>query len=182
MRRTSLEALALALTTSLCGWLLLETTRLQSEAIETAPIVATTGTAEVQYPATSTRDVTHRPLSAYAATIARPVFFEGRKVPQPEEKLPQSLRKAQPPDLQPPPPPPPKAAPLPNSARLLGVVRQSGADRALIEAPPAHSAAWMMVGDRIGDWTVSEIQDTRATFKSVIGTVSLDLYPEATPR
>jgi hypothetical protein len=101
-------------------------------------------------------------LSTFSQSLARPLFFEGRRLPSPQPKE----VKAEPPKPPPPPPPPappPKPVVLPDKIKLLGVVMQAAAWKALIEIPP-QPAAWLKVGDKIAEWTITAIEENRVVF------------------
>lgn len=97
-------------------------------------------------------------LSSFSQSLARPLFFEGRRLPtsQPKEV------KSEPPKPPPlsPPPPPPKPVVLPDKIKLLGVVMQTEDRKALVEIPP-QPATWFKVGDRISEWTITAIEENR---------------------
>jgi hypothetical protein len=96
------------------------------------------------------------PLAAFPQSLVRPLFFEARRLPSPPSKQ----VKVEPPKPPPPapPPPPPKPAVLPDKIKLLGVVMQADDRKALIEIPP-QPAAWFKVGDKISEWTITEIEE-----------------------
>ena len=101
-------------------------------------------------------------LATFSQSLARPLFFEGRRLPSPQPKE----IKAEPPKPPPPPPPPappPKPVVLPDKIKLLGVVMQAEAWKALIEIPP-QPAAWLKVGDQIAEWTITAIEENRVVF------------------
>jgi hypothetical protein len=88
-----------------------------------------------------------RALSAFAETVARPLFFEGRKYPVRAVAAMSPVA--------------PKVVAKPqvygvDGLRLLGIVSGSGSPRALIEAPP-QAASWRMAGDTVQAWTIDTI-------------------------
>jgi hypothetical protein len=107
-------------------------------------------------------DPTLPALSEFSQSLARPLFFESRRLPIPQPKQ----IKAEPPKPLPPPPPPPPSKPvaLPDKIKLLGVFMQSENASALVETPP-QPAAWLKVGDRIADWTISAIEENRIVLR-----------------
>jgi hypothetical protein len=116
-------------------------------------------------------------LSTFSQSLARPLFFEGRRLPSPQPKE----VKAQPPKPPPPPPPlpPPKPAVLPDKIKLLGVVMQSENWKALIEIPP-QPATWLKVGDQIAEWTITAIEGNRVVFSHHSSkSATLTLYSES---
>jgi hypothetical protein len=101
-------------------------------------------------------------LSSFSQSLARPLFFEGRRLPSPPPKE----VKAEPPKPPPPPappPPPPKPVVLPDKIKLLGVVMQGEDRKALIEIPP-QPAAWFKLGDPIAEWTITAVEENRVVF------------------
>jgi hypothetical protein len=120
-------------------------------------------------------------LSAFSQSLARPLFFEGRRLPSPPPKE----VKAEPPKPPPPPPPPappPKPVVLPDKIKLLGVVRQAEAWQALIEIPP-QTAAWFKVGDQIAEWTITAIEENRVVFTHHSSkSATLALYSDGTTK
>ena len=101
-------------------------------------------------------------LSSFSQSLARPLFFEGRRLPIPQPKE----VKAEPPKPPPPPsppPPPPKPVLLPDKIKLLGVVMHGEDRKALIETPP-QLAAWFKLGDQIAEWTITAIEENRVVF------------------
>jgi hypothetical protein len=97
-------------------------------------------------------------LSSFSQSLARPLFFEARRLPTPQPKE----VKAEPPKPPPPspPPPPPKPVVLPDKIKLLGVVMQAEDRKALVEIPP-QPATWLKVGDQIAEWTITAIEENR---------------------
>jgi hypothetical protein len=123
-------------------------------------------------------DPAQPPLATYSQSLARPLFFEGRRLPSPQPKQVKAEAPAPPPPG--PPPPPPKPAMLPDKIKLLGLVMQSEDRKALIEVPP-QPADWFKVGDRIAEWTISAIEENRVLL-SHRGSASatLALYSDST--
>lgn len=128
--------------------------------------------AELQQPA----------LSTFSQSLARPLFFEGRRLPSPPPK---EIKVEPPKPLPlppPPPPPPPKPVVLPDKIKLLGVVIRAEDWKALIEIPP-QSAAWFKVGDRIAEWTITAIEENRVVLIHLSNkTVTLALYSDGTSK
>lgn len=120
-------------------------------------------------------------LSTFSQSLARPLFFEGRRLPLPQPKqVKAETPKPSPPP--PPPPPPPKPATLPDKIKLLGVVMQAEDRKALVEIPP-QPAAWFKMGDKIADWTITAIEENRILFShNSSGTATLALYPDITSK
>jgi hypothetical protein len=120
-------------------------------------------------------------LSTFSQSLARPLFFEGRRLPSPQPKE----TKAEPPKPPPPPPPPappPKPVVLPDKIKLLGVVMQAAGWKALIEIPP-QPAAWFKVGDQIAEWTITAIEENRVVLSHRSNkTASLALYSDGTSK
>lgn len=121
------------------------------------------------------------PLAAFSQSLMRPLFFEGRRLPQPPK--PQvKAEPPKPPSPPPPPPPPPKPAVLPDKIKLLGLVLQAGDRKALIEIPP-QPAAWFKPGDQIADWKIMAIEENRVLFSHrSSGSATLALYSDTTSK
>jgi hypothetical protein len=117
-------------------------------------------------------------LSKFSQSLTRPLFFEGRRLPSPQPKqIKAELPKPPPPPS--PPPPPPKPVVLPDKIKLLGVVMQAEAWKALIEIPPLP-AAWFKVGDRIAEWTITAIEENSVVFSHHSSkTATLALYSDS---
>jgi hypothetical protein len=101
-------------------------------------------------------------LSTFSQSLTRPLFFEGRRLPSPKPKqikadLPKPLPQQSPPPL------PQKPVVLPDKIKLLGVVMQAQDWKALIEIPP-QPAAWLKVGDKVAEWTITAIEKNRVVF------------------
>ena len=96
----------------------------------------------------SVGELQQKPLSAFPATGARPVFFEGRAYP------PRAVAAA--PAARPVPPAAVKHAYGVEGMQLLGIVANSGQSRALIASSTA--SGWTTVGDRVQNWTVDSIK------------------------
>jgi len=134
-------------------------------------------TAAAPEPSVAVAEPAHPALSDFAQTLARPVFFEGRRLPNPQSKQ----IKAEPPKPPPPaaPPPPPKPVVLPDKIKLLGVFMRVDAASALIETPP-HPATWFKIGDRIADWTITAIEENKIVLRhDSARSATLPLYSEA---
>jgi len=115
-------------------------------------------------------------LSSFSQSLARPLFFEERRLPAPRPKE----VKAEPPKPPPPPPPPPPPKPvvLPDKIKLLGVVMRADDRKALVEIPP-QPATWLKVGDRFSEWTITEIEENRVVFTHQSSkTATLALYSD----
>jgi hypothetical protein len=126
-------------------------------------------------------DPTQPALSTFSQSLARPLFFEGRRVPPPRPKE-VKVEPPKPPPPPPPPAPPPKPAVLPDKIKLLGVVRQAEAWQALIEIPP-QPATWLKVGDQIADWTITAIEENRVVFTHHSSkSATLALYSDGTTK
>jgi hypothetical protein len=122
-------------------------------------------------------DPVHPALSEFSQTLARPLFFESRRLPLPQPKQ-IKLEPPKPPP-PPPPPPPPKPVVLPDKIKLLGVLMQSDTASALIETPP-QPAAWHKIGDRIADWTITAIEENRVVLRhDSARSATLPLYSES---
>jgi len=125
-------------------------------------------------------DLEQPALSTFSQSLARPLFFEGRKFPSPPPKE----IKAEPPKPAPPPPPPPPPKPvvLPDKIKLLGVVMQAADWKALIEVPP-QPAVWFKVGDKIAEWTITAIEENRVVLSHRSNkTATLALYSDVTSK
>jgi hypothetical protein len=116
-------------------------------------------------------DPTHPPLSEFSQSLARPLFFESRRLPMPQPKQ----VKTEPPK---PPPSPPKPVVLPDKIKLLGIFLQSQTASALIEIPP-QPATWLKIGDRIADWTITAIEEDGIVLRhDSARSATLPLYSE----
>jgi hypothetical protein len=76
-----------------------------------------------------------------------------------------------------PPLPPPKPVALPDKIRLLGVFLQSEGGKALIELPP-QPAQWLKVGDKVGAWTISRIEENQVVLEHSVRSATLPLYSD----
>src|SRR5262245_21186274 len=115
-------------------------------------------------------------LAAFSQSMTRPLFFEGRRLPTPEQKQVKSEpQKAAPPS---PPPPPPKPVALPDKIKLLAVVILSEARQALVDAPP-QPARWFKIGDKIGEWTIARIEENNIVLNHSARSATLPLYSDA---
>jgi hypothetical protein len=120
------------------------------------------------------------PLATFSQSLARPLFFDGRRLPSPQPK--QINAEAPKPPPPSPPPPPPKPATLPDKIRLLGLVMQGGDRKALIEIPP-QQAAWLKVGDQIAEWTIIAIEANHVLFSHRSSeSATLALYSDSTAK
>jgi len=156
------------------GWATLTGLRLwQTPIVLEAPTATATPARSLQEIA----DPVHTPLAEFSQTLARPLFFETRRLPVPQPK-PIKLEPPKP-APPPPPPPPPKPVTLPDKIKLLGVLMQSQTASALIETPP-QSAAWHKIGDRIADWTITAIEENRVVLRhDSARSATLPLYSES---
>lgn len=118
-------------------------------------------------------------LSSFSQSLARALFFEGRRLPSPQPKE-VKAEPPKPPTPPPPPPPPPKPAVLPDKIKLLGVVMQGEDRKALIEIPP-QPAAWFKLSDQIAEWTITAIEENRVVFSHRSSkSATLALYSDRT--
>jgi|SRR5262249_45060494 len=143
---------------------------LDAETTATIPTRARRVIADLEKPA----------LSMFSQSLARPLFFEGRRLPSPPPKE----IKIEPPKPPPPPPPPPPPKPvvLPDKIKLLGVVIRAKDWKALIEIPP-QSATWFAVGDKIAEWTITAIEENRVVLSHRSNkTATLALYSDRPPK
>lgn len=112
------------------------------------------------------------PITAYPETLARPVFFEGRKFPTPEPV------KAKVEPATPPTPAPVEPAFNAAELKLHGIVAADGRFRALIDGP-AIPLDWLTEGATVRGWTLTRIEPQRVTFSAGSTSIQLDLYPRA---
>jgi hypothetical protein len=156
------------------GWATLTGLRLwQTPIVLDAPAT----TAAPVRPLQEISDPVHPALSEFSQSLARPLFFESRRLPLPQSKQ----IKLEPPKPPPPPPPPPPAKPvvLPDKIKLLGIFMQSKTASALIETPP-QPAVWHKIGDRIADWTITAIEENRVVLRhDSARSATLPLYSES---
>jgi hypothetical protein len=156
------------------GWATLTGLRLwQTPIVLDAPTPTTTSVRPLQ----EISDPVPPALSEFSQSLARPVFFESRRLPLPQSKQ-IKLEPPKPPP-PPPPPPPPKPVVLPDKIKLLGVLMQSETASALIETPP-QPPAWHKIGDRIADWTITAIEENRVALRhDSARSATLPLYSES---
>jgi hypothetical protein len=139
-----------------------------------------TAAAAPRRPPPAVADPAQAPMAAYSQSLARPLFFEGRRLPSPPLK--QVKTEAPKPAPPAPPPPPPKPATLPDKIRLLGLVLLSEDRKALIEIPP-QPAAWFKIGDQIAEWKITSIEENRVLFShSSSASATLALYSDNTSK
>lgn len=106
------------------------------------------------------------PLSTYGATIARPVFFEGRRYPAPQKAAviaPTNVEAA-----------PVQAVSL-AGAKLRGVALADGTARALIEMP-GLPAIWMAQGEAVDGWRLDSVDSEKAKLINGRSVATLSLY------
>ena len=101
--------------------------------------------AQVQAPPPASPLAAH-PLDRLSATRERPLFSPGRRLPAPP---PAPIVAASPP---PPPPPPPKVI-------LFGIVMDADDARAVVGVGTAAKTLRVRVGDDIGGWKVTQIEE-----------------------
>ena len=121
-------------------------------------------------------DLAQPSVSEFSQTLARPLYFEGRRFPSPQPKE-VKVEPQKPPPAPAPPPPPPKPVALPDKIKLLGVVLQSEDWKALIETPPLP-AQWFKVGDKIGEWTIARIENNQVVLNHSVRSATLPLYSD----
>lgn len=90
-------------------------------------------------------------IESLAATRERPLFSPTRRPPAPPRA----------PVVAAAPPPPPPPPPEPPAVTFFGVVAEGDGARALVRAGPENESLRVRVGDRIGDWAVSDIDRRR---------------------
>jgi Tfp pilus assembly protein PilP len=174
MIRLLAQLLALLVIVFGIGWATLTTLRLwQTPVALGAPTTTATPARSLQ----EIPDPAHPALAEFSQILARPLFFESRRLPVPQPK--QIKLEPPKPSPPPPPPPPPKPVALPDKIKLLGVLMQSQTASALIETPP-QAAAWHKIGDRIADWTITAIDDNRVVLRhDSARSATLPLYSES---
>lgn len=112
------------------------------------------------------KSAAHPPLTTYGTTIARPVFFEGRRYPAPQKPAPvaQSSVEAVP------------AQPVSLAgAKLRGVALADGTARALIEMP-GLPAIWMTRGEAVDGWRLDSVDSEKAKLINGRSVATLSLY------
>jgi hypothetical protein len=107
-------------------------------------------------------------LETHQQTLARPLFVDGRRPPQPKPVV------ATQPIVKQPPPPPMVTL---DRYRLLGVHVDSSVRRVLIETPSGVQT-WVMQGGKIDEWTVTTVEDDRAQLSLRDRSGELRLYPK----
>jgi hypothetical protein len=112
-------------------------------------------------------------LTAFPQTLARPLFFEGRRFPEP---APQAAQPQQQVEAAPNPPP---AAPTVavETIKLLGVQNDKTGWRALL-AVQGQQSEWYVVGQKLEDWEITSIDGNSAQLTSPAGQATLELYPK----
>lgn len=109
--------------------------------------------------------------TAFSQTLARPIFFPGRRYPAPQVKV------AAAPALLPPPSAPIRPAVPIERMKFHGVLIAGGVRKALIEASPG-GIAWFGVGDTVEGWTISVIERNTVKLSNGPTTSSIALYSE----
>lgn len=105
------------------------------------------------------------PLSAFAQTLARPLFFETRRFPTVAVAAPK------------PTPVQPKRTPAPaNQFRLLGIVQHGDTKRALIEGPSVL-LDWYSEGAKLQLWTLTRVESTSVLLSFEDQRGELRLFP-----
>jgi hypothetical protein len=112
------------------------------------------------------KSIAHPPLSTYETTIARPVFFEGRRYPAPQKPAAVVQTNVE-------------AAPVQAvslaGAKLRGVALADGTARALIEMP-GLPAIWMAQGEAVEGWRLDSVDSETAKLNNGRSVAILSLY------
>ncbi len=96
------------------------------------------------------------PIGDYAETLARPIFADTRRPPEPEPEAPPAEPEA--------PPPPAKAPPIPGLT-ISGIVISSSERFALILDAGSRNLKRISIGDEVGGWRVARIEVTRIVLR-----------------
>jgi hypothetical protein len=118
------------------------------------------------------------PLIQLQQTTARPVFFEGRKIPVDAPVLLPTLPTAPAPPSILTAPVAPVAVAFPATMKLLGTVDHDGRIRAMIGDPT--SSNWFQLGDTVAGWVIHDISADQVTLKRNGHSATIEIY--ARPR
>lgn len=106
--------------------------------------------------------------SAFPETLARPLFRSNRRPPDPKKPEVAAQHSAQ----------QQKAASLPDGLALVGIIKDSGAERALLRARGSEQGQWVGVGYVLDGWRLSRIESGSVIFESGGQKQALSLFPE----
>ncbi len=104
-----------------------------------------------------------------SATLERPLFAPSRRAPS---------REAPPPILATESPPPPEPPP---SVTLLGIVKNDTETRAVLRAGSADKVLHLGLGDAVGGWTITAIEQRRLTLSLNDRTATVALFENREP-
>jgi len=126
--------------------------------------IAATGV--VDHPADAAPPLT---ADAFPATLARPLFRDTRRPPDPTKAEVADARALE----------PPKQVRLPDGLALIGIVKESGdSGRALIRSPASGTGQWVEVGYLLEGWRLSRIETGSILFEAEGHKQSLSLFPQ----
>ena len=111
-------------------------------------------------------------IRAYAETVSRPIFFEGRNYPVMAKPAPAPAPVA---------PAVVQAAMTVDGIKLLGVILRDGTARALVEVA-AQPPSWISVGGGVKLWTIAAIHSESIELKNDSQSVTLSMYAISTDR
>lgn len=144
MIRLALQAMLLLVLVAACSVLVVRGADLMRSPIDVAAPHQVWAPSNAAYPVPTVKE---RPLGAFPQTLARPIFFEGRRFPQTEAVVP-----------KPPPAPPPRPIVAPDQFRIFGIVTHGEARRALIQGPSVL-LDWYTEGAKLQEWTLTRIEN-----------------------
>jgi general secretion pathway protein N len=127
------------------------------------PIAATSATEHLADAAPSLT------AEAFPVTLARPLFRDTRRPPDPAKPEIADARAVE----------PPKPVRLPDGLALIGIVKESGdSGRALIRSPASGTGQWVEVGHLLEGWRLSRIETGSILFEAEGHKQSLSLFPQ----
>ena len=121
-----------------------------------------------------------RSVTDFPETLARPIFFADRRMPEKPKPKPQ-VKPA-------PPPPPPVAATevLPNLEPLVLIgIKMTGRDsdrQILVRTGAENQSVWLAVGDQFRGWTVRAVSNDEAVLEGRGQKSELKLYSSSAAR
>lgn len=113
-------------------------------------------------------DFRSNPLTAYPQTQQRPVFFENRRMPEPQDERIEPV-------VSEPPPPIPVPQLTADHLRLHGVLISHGIRKALIGSSDSEPT-WHELGAVIEGWMLAEVSTDRTVLRAGETQVELTLY------
>ena len=163
--RGVIPALVIGIGLALANWhVLMMPIDISAAAPPAAPAITATGA--VEHLADAPPALT---AAAFPATLARPLFRDTRRPPDPAKPEIADARPAE----------PPKPVRLPDGLALIGIVKESGdSGRALIRSPASGTGQWVEVGYLLEGWRLSRIEAGSILFEIDDRKQSLSLFPQ----